>query len=154
EVRAGALFWAGRCEDALDRKEQASRHYAAAAAEFPLHWYGLQAASRLNPAQRKILPKPPPLPLVLRFEAQRVPEASAAKIEALLGHGLRRFAGWELEAALAQQPENLQIAFRLAQLRADEGDFEQSAILASRAFITVRFAGPQRVPSGILKLLY
>jgi peptidoglycan lytic transglycosylase len=154
ETRAAALFWAGRCQEALGRKEPARRLYAGAAAEFPLHWYGLQALHRLDPAERHGLPKPEPLALVARFQAQRLTAARAAKIEALLGKGLRRFAAWELQEALDEEPDNLRVLFCLAKLRAEEGDFERSVVLASQAFGTVRYAGPGRVPVEILKLLY
>ena len=154
ELRAGALFWAGRCQEALGHKDLAGRHYADAAAEFPLHWYGLMALARLAPAQRKALPKKPAPPLVHKFLAQRLPTGRTPKIEALVDQGLARLAGWELEAAQAQEPDNLRIQYRLARLKADQGEFEDSLILANRAFSAVRYAGPDRVPAEILKLLY
>jgi soluble lytic murein transglycosylase len=154
EARAAGLFWAGRCLEALGRRDPAVSRYAEAAAEFPLHWYGVQALLRLGEAERRGLPKPPSLPLVERLGVQRLPAARASKIEALLAQALQRFAGWELEAALAEEPDNLRVALHLAKLRSEEGELEQSILVAARAFGSVRYAGPPRVPAEVLRLLY
>jgi len=149
-----ALFWSGKILDRLGRRDEADAKFQALIAQYPFNYFSYRAREirpslAMIPAASAVVPFPD-----LDAQLAAVADTRLAAVDELDAIGLTRDASREMKRVAAACPDNLGIAFKLADVYVRSGEPAAANATLQRQFRDFIRHGGAEIPLRFWQILY
>lgn len=148
-----ALFWSGKILDRLGRRDEADAKFMDLIARYPFNYFSYRARE-IRPSLASTAPAYSSTFPDLDGQLATVQDARLATVDELDAVGLRRDASREMKRIAAVYPDNLGIAFKLADIYVHGGEPAAANGILQRRFRDFIRHGGSDIPLRFWQILY